>query len=154
MISLEKFKILSPTQKLPKTVGDLGKLILALKSCPKSNKSPNLITLSVKQNILQMTFAEKSSPLCPPITMVTFIQCDLMARFLIIGHLEQWKFAQKYKNCHSRLTIFTNTKMVTHETTNNFLQFCLSGEISPNLVILLLLHNKSKFSQYPIAKVT
>ena len=28
MISLEKLKILAPTQKLPKTVGDLGKLIV------------------------------------------------------------------------------------------------------------------------------
>ena len=31
-------------QKLPKNVGDLGKLIV-VKSCPKSNKSPNLVTL-------------------------------------------------------------------------------------------------------------
>ena len=47
MVSLEKLEILAPTQKLPKTVGDLGKLIVAkvLKSCPKSNKSPNLVTL-------------------------------------------------------------------------------------------------------------
>ena len=29
MISLEKLKILAPTQKLPTTVGDLGKLIVA-----------------------------------------------------------------------------------------------------------------------------
>ena len=29
MISLEKFKILTPLQKLPKNVGDLGKLIVA-----------------------------------------------------------------------------------------------------------------------------
>ena len=29
MISLEKFKILKPLQKLPKTVGDLGKLNVA-----------------------------------------------------------------------------------------------------------------------------
>ena len=29
MISLEKLKILAPTQKLPKTVGDLGKIIVA-----------------------------------------------------------------------------------------------------------------------------
>ena len=29
MISLEKLKIFSPLQKLPKNVGDLGKLILA-----------------------------------------------------------------------------------------------------------------------------
>ena len=49
MISLEKLKILTTLQKLPKNVGDLGKLMLphALKSCPKSNKSPNLIILVV-----------------------------------------------------------------------------------------------------------
>ena len=29
MISLEKLKILTPLQKLPKNVGDLGKLIVA-----------------------------------------------------------------------------------------------------------------------------
>ena len=29
MISLEKIKILKPLQKLPKNVGDLGKLIVA-----------------------------------------------------------------------------------------------------------------------------
>ena len=49
MISLEKLKSLTPLQKLPKNVGDLGKQLLpqALKSCPKSNKSPNLVTLSL-----------------------------------------------------------------------------------------------------------
>ena len=37
MISLEKWKILTPLQKLPKNVGDLGKLIVAkgLKKLPK-----------------------------------------------------------------------------------------------------------------------
>ena len=29
MISLEKFNILTPLQKLPKNVGDLGKIIVA-----------------------------------------------------------------------------------------------------------------------------
>ena len=29
MISLDKLKVLSPLQKLPKNVGDLGKLIVA-----------------------------------------------------------------------------------------------------------------------------
>ena len=29
MISLEKLKILTPLQKLPKNIGDLGKLIIA-----------------------------------------------------------------------------------------------------------------------------
>ena len=47
MISLVKLKILTPFQKLPKNVQDLGKLIVAkaLKSCQKSNESPNLVTL-------------------------------------------------------------------------------------------------------------
>ena len=37
MISLEKWKILAPTQKLPKNVGDLGTLIVAtgFKKLPK-----------------------------------------------------------------------------------------------------------------------
>ena len=37
MISLEEFKILTPLQKLPKNVGDLGKLIFAkgFKKLPK-----------------------------------------------------------------------------------------------------------------------
>ena len=39
--------ILTPLQKLPKNGGDWGKLIVAkgFKSFPKSNKSPNLVTL-------------------------------------------------------------------------------------------------------------
>ena len=47
MISQEKLKILTLLQKLPKNVGDLGKLSVAkgFKTCPKSNKSPNLVTL-------------------------------------------------------------------------------------------------------------
>ena len=58
MISLAKLKIMTPLQKLSKNVRDLGKLILprALKSCPKSNISPNLVTLNAeqKQNLLQL----------------------------------------------------------------------------------------------------
>ena len=44
---LEKLKILTPLQKLPKNVVELGKLIVAtgFKICPKSTKSPNLVTL-------------------------------------------------------------------------------------------------------------
>ena len=40
MISLEKLKILTPLQKLPKNVGDLGKLIVAkgFKELPKVQK--------------------------------------------------------------------------------------------------------------------
>ena len=39
--------ILIPLQKLPKNVGDLDKLIVTkgFKNGPKSNKSPNLVTL-------------------------------------------------------------------------------------------------------------
>ena len=48
MISQEKWMISKPLQKLPKNVGDFGKSIVAKglkKSCPKSNKSLNLVTL-------------------------------------------------------------------------------------------------------------
>ena len=47
MISLEKWYNLTPLQKLPKIVGDLGQLIVAIgfKNCPKSKKLPNLVTL-------------------------------------------------------------------------------------------------------------
>ena len=48
MISLEKWWILTLLQKLPKNVGDLENLLpKALKSCPKSNKLPNLVTLTL-----------------------------------------------------------------------------------------------------------
>ena len=38
--------ILTPLQKLPENVGDLGKLIVAkgFKNLPKSNKSPKTVT--------------------------------------------------------------------------------------------------------------
>ena len=47
IILLEKLKILIPLHKLPKNVGDLGKLIVVkgFKSCRKNNESPNLVTL-------------------------------------------------------------------------------------------------------------
>ena len=48
MISLEKWMILTPLQKLSKNVGDLDKLNVAkgFKNLPKkSNKSPNVVTL-------------------------------------------------------------------------------------------------------------
>ena len=52
MISLDKLKILTPLQKLPKNVGDLGKLIVAkgFKKSPKVQKSPTLDTLSVRHD--------------------------------------------------------------------------------------------------------
>ena len=54
MISLEKLRILTPLQKLAKNVEDLGKILAALKSCSKSNKSPNLVTL-----LLRVSFSIK-----------------------------------------------------------------------------------------------
>ena len=59
MISLEKLKILTPLQKLPNNVGDLGKLLF-----PKSNKSPNLVTLI--GSYLQCTY---SFPTCVSLIM-------------------------------------------------------------------------------------
>ena len=49
MISLE---ILTPLQKFPKNVRDLGKLIVvkSFKKLPKVKKLPNLVTLQVAAN--------------------------------------------------------------------------------------------------------
>ena len=41
-----KMKDFDTFSKLPKNVGDLGKFIITKKSSPKSNKSPNLVTLT------------------------------------------------------------------------------------------------------------
>ena len=66
MISIEKFKILTPSQKLPKNVRDLGKIIVAngFKSCPKSNKSQNLVTLGLALVLKLNTL--RASSLAPP----------------------------------------------------------------------------------------
>ena len=55
MISLAKWYILTPLQKLPKNVGDLCKVILAkgFKKLPKVQKPPNLITLSASHKLKQ-----------------------------------------------------------------------------------------------------
>ena len=52
MISLEKLKILTHLQKLPKIVRDMGKLIVAkgFKKFYKVQKSPNLVTLCPIRN--------------------------------------------------------------------------------------------------------
>ena len=54
MISLEKLKILTLLQKLPEKMGRFGQINCcpkALKSCPKSNKSPDLVTLHLSELI-------------------------------------------------------------------------------------------------------
>ena len=53
MISLEKLKILTHLQKLPKNVGDLGKLIVATHF---ENKSPNLVTLHLEFKMVLAVF--------------------------------------------------------------------------------------------------
>ena len=50
MISQEKLKILTPLQKLPKNVGDLGKCFVA-NGFEKLPKSPNLVTLSAANGV-------------------------------------------------------------------------------------------------------
>ena len=48
---------------MPKNVGDLGKLIVAkaLKSCPKSNKSPNLVALVLMEYFIDISFCGEQS---------------------------------------------------------------------------------------------
>ena len=53
MISLEKFKILTPLQKLSKNVEDLVKLIVAkgFEKLPKVQEIAQMVTLVVKVNL-------------------------------------------------------------------------------------------------------
>ena len=76
MISLEKLQILAPLQKLPKNVGDLGKLIVAkgFKSSPKSNKLPNLVILV--ERYVSMMVAMITLKLFPSEMKVTVIVMD------------------------------------------------------------------------------
>ena len=82
MISLEKLKILAHTQKLPKTVGDLGKFLCpkALKSYPKSKKLPNLVTLARR--------AKTSQPRSLDISSTTSVQYTP----------ELWQFGQVHSS--------------------------------------------------------
>ena len=65
MISLEKLYILTPLQKMPKNVGDLGKFIVAkgFKKLPKVQKSPNLVTLFVLTNCMLQSMQRMSENL-------------------------------------------------------------------------------------------
>ena len=76
MISLEKLKILAPTQNIPKTVGDLCKLIVAkgFKNCPKSNILPNLVTLveMVWDSLMRTSDGGKPFLLTPTIHYVSY----------------------------------------------------------------------------------
>ena len=64
MISLGTLKILTPLQKLPKNVKDFGKFIVAkaLKSCPKFDKSPNLVTLHLGLDACCSSLEYKQTP--------------------------------------------------------------------------------------------
>ena len=61
MISLEKWKILTPLQKLPKNVGDLDKLNVAkgFKKLPKVQKIAPSGYTAQSINLLRDTFREK-----------------------------------------------------------------------------------------------
>ena len=65
MISLEKWMILTPLQKLPNNVGDLGKIIVAtgFEWLPKVQKSPDLVTLKQRHTHAQLclSFVHKTS---------------------------------------------------------------------------------------------
>ena len=60
MISLEKLKILTPLQKLPKNVGDLGKFIVAkgFKKWPKVRKiAQSGHTVAINRTDLDWSFS-------------------------------------------------------------------------------------------------
>ena len=75
-------------------MGDLDKLIEAkdFKKCPKSNKSPNLVTLAVaaaegEKEIVRLTFLLK---------FTSRLACTWVGRKCLIGEFEQAKVTMAY----------------------------------------------------------
>ena len=66
-----------PLQKLPNNVEDLGKLVVAkvLKSCPKSNKSPNLVTLITTLNLVRLELDSQASKLVVELDTTYLVKC-------------------------------------------------------------------------------
>ena len=78
-------KVLTPLQKLPKNVEVWANYLLpkALQSCPKSIKSPNLVTLSVS------CFWSSNTDMFKPIWLKFVQSCgDLIPNWSIIVHFE------------------------------------------------------------------
>ena len=69
MISLEKWMILTPLQKLPNNVGDLGKIIVAtsFEWLPKVQKSPDLVTLKERYTYYRPLQSNPTFVFCPAI---------------------------------------------------------------------------------------
>ena len=71
--------ILTPLQKLPKNVGDLGKSIIVkgFKKLPKVQKSPDLATLPTRQDV-------RKELLC---VLINHVSCQIYSRLMdILGH--------------------------------------------------------------------
>ena len=94
MISLETWMILIPWQKLPKNVGDLDKLIVTkgFKNGPKSNKSPNLVTLNTSKSFSHISDVSYST--------------RLIFSMNIMNHPVQ--NLQKYQNCRQKWAVKRN----------------------------------------------
>ena len=64
--------ILTPLQKLPNNIGNLGKIIFTkgFKSCPKCKKSPNLLTLlTILSNSYILNLCKLPKPLDTTMTI-------------------------------------------------------------------------------------
>ena len=90
MISLGKWKTLSALQKLIKTLGNLDKIIVpqALKSCPKYNKSPNLVALNIvfiRSFILYLFISSKCTVKCKEYILLPLCQvCEISSNKLLL----------------------------------------------------------------------
>ena len=167
IISLEKCQILTALQKLPKNVGDLGKLIVAkaLKSCPKSNKSPNLVTLKATVHYLQpllknafslTSFGWNSFNQMPKYLSISVnIRCNKGTKSNSTSSCPAFKPSQQY--LVTQLS-FTETKVFVHcsitwWTVNEFGQTFYHLQWYYILLLSILVAGLSQFNLFE-AKVT
>ena len=103
-----------PLQKLPKNVWDFGKLIVAkaLKSCPKCNKSPNLVTLPAASSIpwMKIFINSKQQKIKRPQTcciLIRWLWSAAMRWRLFFFQPDNLKVASHYLHCKAAATCDT-----------------------------------------------
>ena len=111
MIDFDNFK------KLPKNVGDLGKL----KSCPMSNKSPNLVTLPTTQELFITVVG--NMPIRWNCNFTYCVRLNIKFKFIIrflwdTKHLFakncEFHFSQLVHFCKSKLTVLLSQEITVY----------------------------------------
>ena len=116
---------MTPLQKLPKNVGDLGKLIVAqsFKKLPKVQKSPNLVTLTKHQIFTLIFNPEASYILFSPFQRITIwsVKNQVFKLPMIqTANLLMWPTEPFYFNNDNLFDLLKSSIEINHFVGNQF----------------------------------